>query len=222
MGTVLWKTIQDHIDAHNPKAPKRSATDWMNSAVHQMLKFSLRCWKARNRMVHGATKTEQRTIQLHKIREKITSIYENPPTIANHYRSIFEVPLVHRLKMPLQAAEHWVSMIAHQIKVTQHNLKVLLSQHKPMHAHFRTMRREARTQAKERHLPSTPRKAHSRAVQAAVKEMRTKLYAPKVTTKTPKRASNKRNHHPSSFLPKSVISIQSLQSPRPPLRQHPP
>jgi len=100
MGTVLWKTIQDHIDVHNPKAPKRSATDWMNSAVHQMLKFSLRCWKARNGMVHGATKTEQRTIQLQKIREKITSIYENSPTLTNHYRSIFEVPLAHRLKMP--------------------------------------------------------------------------------------------------------------------------
>ena len=38
------------------------------------------------------------------------------------------------------------------------------------------MRREARQQAKDRSLPETPRKAHSRAVQAAVRSMREALY----------------------------------------------
>ena len=72
--------------------------------------------------------------------------------------------------MPLQVAEQWLSMIAHQVKVTLHNHGILMKQHKPMHSHLRTMRRATRQQAKDRTLPLTPKKAHSRAVQAAVKE----------------------------------------------------
>lgn len=33
-GSVVWKSLQDHIDRSNPKAP-------MNSSMHQLLKFSL-------------------------------------------------------------------------------------------------------------------------------------------------------------------------------------
>ena len=51
-----------------------------------------------------------------------------------------------------------------------------------MESHLRTMREEARQQAKDQLLPDTPQKAHHQGVmQAAVKEMRTKLYAPKRT-----------------------------------------
>ena len=136
----------------------------------------------RNTMIRGSTRQEQKQIALQQAREQINHIYEYHPALAPHYRSIFKIPLAHCLKMPLQAAEWWISMITHQAKVTQHNLKILMSQHKPMETHFRTMRREARQQAKDRALPETPRKAHRRAVQAAVKAMRERLYAPRTTT----------------------------------------
>lgn len=40
MGSSLWQSQQHHIDANHPKPPDRSACDWMNGAMHQMLKFS--------------------------------------------------------------------------------------------------------------------------------------------------------------------------------------
>ena len=83
--------------------------------------------------------------------------------------------------MTLQAAEQLISMKAHQAKVAQHNLTILPRQHKPMEAHLCTMRRHAHSQAKERNEPATPRKAHRRAVQAAVQEKREKLYTEHVT-----------------------------------------
>lgn len=175
LASTTWWTLQAFIDSANPRAPKRSASDWMNTITHQFLKFSLRCWKQRNNSVHGATRQEQEIIALQHVRERITELYENPPQLASHYQSIYAIPLAHRLKMPLQAAEQWVSMITHQAKVTSHNLQILLSQHKPMESHLRTMRRVARQQAKDRRLPMSPRKAHSRAVQAAVKSMRERL-----------------------------------------------
>ena len=105
MGSIMWKTIQEQIDSNNPKYPKWSATAWMNSALHQLLKFSLHCWKTCNTMIHGSTRQEQRKIALHQAREKITAIYENPLSLAPQFRSIYEIPLEHRLKMSLQAAE---------------------------------------------------------------------------------------------------------------------
>lgn len=59
LGKATWKAIQDTIDSANPNAPKRNATDWMNSAVYHLIKFSLRCWKCRNAMIHGASHKEQ-------------------------------------------------------------------------------------------------------------------------------------------------------------------
>lgn len=111
MGTVTWKTLPDMIDAGNPAPPKRSASDWINSATHQLLKFSLRCWKARNQAIHGPTRQEQQQIALQRVRDQITNIYRNPPELAPQFRSIFEVPIEHRLKMSLNAAEQWASLI---------------------------------------------------------------------------------------------------------------
>mmetsp|Transcript_412 Transcript_412/g.615 ORF Transcript_412/g.615 Transcript_412/m.615 type:complete len:183 (+) Transcript_412:316-864(+) len=159
MGSAMWKLIQDLIDTNNPKPPRRSSTAWMNAAMHQLLKFSLRCWKYRNSCVHGSTRHEQRRIALQKVREQIKSIYTDPPTLAPQFPSIHAIPLEHRMKLSLQMAEQWVSLIAHQVRVTQHNFKILLSRHKTMDVHLRTMRYEARNQAKERRQPETPRKA---------------------------------------------------------------
>ena len=50
-----------------------------------------------------------------------------------------------------------------------------------MSSHLHTMRREARAQAKAQNQPSTPKKAHSRAVQAAVKKMRENFYSKRNT-----------------------------------------
>ena len=216
-----WKTIQEVIDSANPNAPKRTATAWINTATHHLIKFSLRCWKARNSMIHGATRIEQKRIALQNVRDKITAIYENPPALAPQFRSIHEIPLAHRLQMPLQAAEQWISMISHQVKVTHHNFQCLLREHKPMPTHLRTMRREARAQAKARNQPATPRKAHSRAVQAAVKEMRNKLYSRRRTKST------RQSRKPRSTLRRTVLSAdqngqQSLTQDRPTLRHHPP
>ena len=191
MGTRLWMVLQDTIDAANPKPPKRSACDWINSATHQFLKFSLRCWKARNNMVYGHTRQEQHEKALEQAREKITQLYQNPPELSHHYRSIFEVPLEHRLRMPLQAAEHWLSLMQHRLKVTSHNITMLLKQHQPMPSHLRTMRCLARQQAKDRMLPFTPTKARSRAVQEAVKVMRAKIYGKKAKHQRPHRSFRK-------------------------------
>jgi len=199
ISSTTWKSLQDLIDSNNPHRPKRSASDWMNSVSHQFLKFSLRCWKQRNIAIHGATRNEQRKISIQRARERITQIYEHPPQLAPQFRSIFAVPLDHRLKMPLQAAEQWISLIMHQAKVTSHNLRVLLQHHKPMSSHLRTMRREARNQAKDQRLPPTPRKAHSRAVQAAVKLMKQRLYAPRC-----KSTQARNSRHPATRLSKEV------------------
>ena len=74
LGSTTWKTIQDVIDTANPKPPQRSATEWMNAAMHQMMKFSLRGWKQRNAIVHGSTRQEQKRLALEKAREKINSL----------------------------------------------------------------------------------------------------------------------------------------------------
>ena len=55
MGSKSWKTLQDLIDSGNPRAPQRSASAWMNNSMHQLFKWSLRCWKHRNSMIHGST-----------------------------------------------------------------------------------------------------------------------------------------------------------------------
>jgi hypothetical protein len=227
LGSSTWKAIQDAIDSANPNAPKRNATDWMNSAVYQLIKFSLRCWKCRNTMIHGASRQEQRQIALQRVRDKITEIYANPPTLAPQFRSIYELPLTHRIKMSLHAAEHWVSLITHQAKVSHHNFQCLLRRHKPMKTHLRTMRREARSQAKERAQPTTPRKVHSRAVQAAVQEMRHKLYAKRAnkmgTTTIEHRRT--RGSQPASQPSTHLALMSSIMSPtiaHPILRLHPP
>ena len=128
--------------------------------------------------------------------------------------------------MSLQAAEHWLSLIRHQAKVTQHNFQCLLRQHKPMATHLRTMRREARSQAKERAQPITPHKAHSRAVQAAVKAMRQKLYAKRNKTSQNKNKRGQRNHasHPTIQSRPLLVSASTQQSisDQPTLRQLPP
>ena len=220
IGTTLWMRLQDFIDAENPNPPQRTASDWMNSASRQLLKFSLRCWKARNQAIHGATRSEQQQVALQDARDKIILIYHNPPELDSRYRSIFEVPLEHRLKMPLNAAEHWIALIQHRVKTTAHNLKLLLSQHKPMQAHLRTMRRKARQQAKDRNLPNTPRKAHSRAVQEAVRAMKTKLYSSKRgTSKHP--ATNRKSNTGSQLRPRRK-SFAGLKRQQPRLRPHPP
>jgi len=102
MGKVAFGYGNHHMenltrltDSNNPKAPSRTATVWMNTAVHRLLKFSIQCWKVRNNMVHGSTWQEKKQIALQKARDNITRIYENPPQLATSYRSIFEIPLAH-------------------------------------------------------------------------------------------------------------------------------
>ena len=58
MAASMWQTVQHIVDMDNPKPPSRSANDWMNRVVHQLLKFSLRCWKFRNVSIHGSTVKE--------------------------------------------------------------------------------------------------------------------------------------------------------------------
>ena len=225
LASRTWKNIQEVIDSANPNAPKQNATSWINAATHQLIKFSLWCWKARNSMVHGATKLEQKQIALRNVCDKITAIYETPPVLAPQFRSIFEILLAHRLKMPLQAAEQWISMISHQVKVTHRNCQCLLRKHKPMSTHLHTMQREARAQAKARHQPATPRKVHSRSVQAAVKEMKAKLYSKRHTkyTKTFKKPYKHTTTHGS--IRSSTTQKKIQQAPhqdRSTLLHHPP
>ena len=185
--------------------------------------FFYRFWKFRNITIHGSTRQEQSQYALQQVREQIITLYRNPPDLAPRYRSIFEVPLEHRLKMPLQVAERWLHQIFHQARVTQHNARLLLRQHQSIPSHFRTMRCVARQQAKDRHLPVTPKKAHRRAVQAANKEMREKLYAkqyqPTSNSGVKKRNStkpSKRTHNSDSRdKTRQIITC-------PPLRRHPP
>lgn len=82
MGTSLWQTIQYLIDKDNPKPPRRSAADWMNRAIYQLAKFSLRCWKSRNQAVHGTNYKECKQKALDRARQRIKEIYEHPPTLA--------------------------------------------------------------------------------------------------------------------------------------------
>lgn len=124
MSSAVWKALQDIIDdSANPKPPKRSAADWLNAAVHQLIKFSLRCWKTRNTMIHGSTQQEKSQFALQSVREKIIKLYRDPPDLAPRYSSIFDIPLEHRLKMPLQVAKRWLHLITHQARVTQHNTR---------------------------------------------------------------------------------------------------
>lgn len=169
-GSNAWRNLQDYIDINNPKPPQQSAMAWMNTAIHQMLIFSLRCWKQRNLMVHSATRQDQKRIALQNAREKIKSIYANPPTLAPQFQSIYEVPLEHRLKMSLQSAEHWFSMISHQIKVTAHNFQLLIRQHNSTKTHLRAMRREQGTKPRNTHS----RQLHGKHVKEQFKQ-RTRL-----------------------------------------------
>jgi len=45
MGSSTWITIQEMIDAANPNRPERTASDWLNTAIHHLLKFSIHCWE---------------------------------------------------------------------------------------------------------------------------------------------------------------------------------
>ena len=81
------------------------------------------------------------------------------------------------------------------------------------------MRRLARHQAKERNEPETPRKAHRRAVQAAVKDMRQKLY----TKRSSKPTHNKqRPPRRQLFAGDRRRLSSSLPIRHPPIRHHPP
>ena len=154
----------------------------MNSAIHQLLKFSLRCWKHRNHQIYGTTCQEKQQQALLTTHNKIMQIYSSPPTLDPQFRSIFDVPLAQCLCLPLQAAEKWLSLIDHQIRVTKHNLKILLRQHVPMPRHLSNMELEAAKQAVVRNqYPSkdTPQRARHRAIQFANKAMRAKLYLPR-------------------------------------------
>ena len=144
-------------------------------------------------MIHGATRQEQHQIELQRAKDQITALYENPPQLDPQFRPIVTNPLEHRLKMSLPVAEQWLALINHQIKVTAHNFKVLLRQHKPMDMHLTTMSKIVRRQARARSKPITPRKAHSRAVQAAVKAIKAKLYAPRAKN------TGKKKRHRSDF-----------------------
>ena len=222
MGSRMWQLLQEHIDCANPKAPRRSATDWFNSAAHQLLKFSMRCWKFRNETIHGSTKQEQRTIALASARSKIAAIYANPPTLDPQFRSIKEVPLENRLCLNLQGAEQWLSLIAHQMKVTQHNLRALIKQHLPIPTHLTNMEQTARRQAIERMQPDTPCKAHRRAIQSANKQMREKLYQASSTKRNAKKKT-RRTPRSRRLHGHTVQDSPTLQRTCtfPPLRHHP-
>ena len=75
MGSSMWQTLQSLIDNDNPRPPSRSAEDWMNRAIHQLIKFSLRCWKSRNQAVHGSNAKEFKQKAISKARQQITTIY---------------------------------------------------------------------------------------------------------------------------------------------------
>jgi len=126
MGSTVWRSLQHYLDSENPGKVQRSADDWINSAIHQLLKFSLRCWKQRNHQVHGITRQEQQQKALQAARDRIKQVYSSPPNLDPQFRSVFDVPLSQRLRLPLSAAEQWLSLIDHQIKVTKHNLTILL------------------------------------------------------------------------------------------------
>mmetsp|Transcript_5411 Transcript_5411/g.7978 ORF Transcript_5411/g.7978 Transcript_5411/m.7978 type:complete len:324 (+) Transcript_5411:1067-2038(+) len=220
MGSSVWRALQAHIDSSNPNPPKRTANDWINTAISQLLKFSIRCWKFRNETINGSTKQEQRQIALANARDNIKAIYKDPPSMDPQFRSIFDVPLEHRLRLPLQAAEKWIALIKHQVKVTHHNLKILLRNHLQIPSHFKHMQAISRRQEKERNQPLTPRRAHRRAVQLAVKAMREKLYASKKQRnnqrrRTTRSIANTRRRH-------TRPAMHSSSSTRPPLRHHPP
>ena len=197
-------------------------------------KHSKRIWKVwcltRQPGIYGRTGAEQQQVALQQIRTKICAIYNDPPRLAPQFPSISEVPLEHCLKMSLQTAEQWLSLIQHQVKVTSHNLQCLLRQHNTMPTHFRTMRRrEARgAQAKERALPETPTKQHSREVQRRVQEMRAKLYAPKQTlVKGP--LSHRKNKGKAPQIRGSIsrsrnlrVSVSPIMTAHPQPRRHPP
>mmetsp|Transcript_15421 Transcript_15421/g.21966 ORF Transcript_15421/g.21966 Transcript_15421/m.21966 type:complete len:963 (+) Transcript_15421:236-3124(+) len=173
MGSSLWQSLQQHIDSNNPRPPQRTASDWINRAMHQLIKFSLRCWKSRNIAVHGATFKEGKQKALERARQSIRSLYAQPPSLDPQFRPITEVPLLHRLRLSLPAAEHWLALVNHQIRATAHNLRILMKQHRPIPEHFTAMEQECqRNLAQQRRLLSRdfPRRAHSREVQNAVKK----------------------------------------------------
>ena len=59
INSMLQYAIQDQID---PKAPQCTAEDWLNQSVYQLMKFSMRCWKARNAAVYGITRNRSNMI----------------------------------------------------------------------------------------------------------------------------------------------------------------
>jgi len=177
IGVSMWRTVQHLIDMNNPKPPNRSASDWMDRAVHQLLKFSLRCWKSRNVSIHGASVKESHKISLDRARDRIKSIYVDPPPLAPQFRPITEVPLAQRLRLWLPAAEHWLALIEHQVKVSAHNLKVLLRQHRPIPEHITHMEKVRRSQIAQRRASNmSPSRARSFRVQQEVKAMHMRLY----------------------------------------------
>jgi len=217
MGTTFWQSLQQHIDANNDKPPDRDAADWMNQAVHQLLKFSLRCWKARNVAIHGITYKERQQKALEAVRLKIQQIYEHPPPLAPQFRPITAVSLHQRLRLLLSAAEHWLALIEHQRRVTVHNQKLLMRQHRPIPELMRRMEQEHQRYTRRHSSPSrnSPKRIHSRQVQQDVKAMRMRLYRTVIFPPRPitgnRSASPPRSNEPNN---------RTHQHPHP--RPHPP
>mmetsp|Transcript_10007 Transcript_10007/g.14428 ORF Transcript_10007/g.14428 Transcript_10007/m.14428 type:complete len:175 (-) Transcript_10007:695-1219(-) len=159
-----------------------------------------------------------------RAKDQITALYANPPQLDPQFRRVTTIPLDHRLRMSLPVAEQWVALINHQIKVTAHNFKVLLRQHKPMGMHITTMSKIVRRQARERSKPITSKRAHSRAVQAAVKAMKAKLYAPrdKNTGKKTRRRSDYGKSRKKKGRKPSTKTATGLTTSKPTLHKHPP
>ena len=169
----------------------------------------------------GKSSSRRLSMQLGRKFEHYTLTHHQP--LAPHFRPIVAVPLEHRLKWSLQAAEHWLSTIAHQVKVTKHNWSVLLRQHLPISCHLRAMRRVARCQAKERLQPTSNSNSRSRAIQAEVKSMKAKLYAKKKVVKKVK-SQSKVGHPKQRWVSKTQLlqGQQLLSFSGPSLRHHPP
>lgn len=179
MGSSFWRSLQHAVDSSNPRPPSRSANDWMNRAIHQLLKLALRCWKHRNTAIHGVTAKEQKRKALERTRAVITAMYANPPELAPQFQQITSIPLMQRLRLSLPAAEKWIAQVEHQMKVTKHNLKILMQQHLPFSTLVSNMEEERKRQlAWQSKSPSqdTPKRAHSRRTQHEVKQMRQRLY----------------------------------------------
>jgi hypothetical protein len=112
-----WSSAQkDMVDDRTPP----TKTKWNHTFVKHMIDLHRNIWTDRNTFVKGKDKKEAMEKARHSIIQRVQSLYQKPPKLAQRYPSVTSISLEDRLRKPTKYLSGWLHRIDHQIRMTDH------------------------------------------------------------------------------------------------------